>query len=73
MSAKGVRKLRAILPPGAKWETRTDPCLKCRLPFTRRGMRLKDGRWIGDHLCSHCNESNKDVRGPRSKLHPSEM
>ena len=60
-----LKKPKALLPPGAEWETRTDPCLKCRRPYTRRGYRTKAGRWIGCHLCASCNTSNEGIRGPK--------
>lgn len=65
MTNEGMKKPKALLPPGAVWETKTDPCLKCRRPYTRRGYRMKDGRWIGSHLCFSCNETNKNIREPR--------
>ncbi len=66
-----LKKPKALLPHGAVWETRTDPCLKCRKPYMHRGYRTKDGRWIGSHLCLSCNESNVKVREPRfTENHP---
>lgn len=64
MPSKGVRKARIILPPGAVWETKTDPCLKCGNDYTRRGYRTKGGCWIGQHLCTNCNISNADIADP---------
>ncbi len=65
MPGKGVKKPPFLLPSGAVWETRELRCLKCGRKFKSTGYRYaKSGIWIGDHLCRHCNDSNRGIRDP---------